>query len=93
MNISKELSSRVQQHLFLGTKKQAEFITAAVVLALEEVLLSRINEPGYSLKLGSLGKFVLHRRPSMVRKIPFHWRDKADVFPTMEASQKCGVRL
>ncbi len=45
LNISKELSSGVQRQLFLGTKKQAEFITAAVVLAPEEVLVSRTMSP------------------------------------------------
>jgi len=49
MTINAELSSRVQRRLFLGTKKQAELITSAVVLALEDILASRINEPGYSL--------------------------------------------
>ena len=39
--------------------------------ALEQTLINRIDSDGFSLKLGSFGKFKIHHRPSIYRKIPF----------------------
>ena len=71
MKKTREFSDRVQSTLNLPTRKEAEFIIQAVIGALEQTLIDRIDSDGFSLKLGSLGKFKIHHRPSIYRKIPF----------------------
>jgi nucleoid DNA-binding protein len=71
MKKTREFSDRVQSILNLSTKKEAEFIIQAVIRALEQTLIDRIGSDGFSLKLGSFGKFKIHHRPSIYRKIPF----------------------
>lgn len=71
MKRSKEFSDRVRSTLNLQTRKEAEFIIQAVISALEQTLIDRIDSNGFSLKLGSFGKFKIHHRPSIYRKIPF----------------------
>jgi nucleoid DNA-binding protein len=66
-----ELAMRVQQALALATKKQAEMIVDAVVTALEETLLNNLPVDGFSLKLGSFGKFSVRHKPGILRKIGF----------------------
>lgn len=66
-----ELVSRVQQALDVPTKKQAEMIVDAVVRALEETLLNNLGANGFTLKLGSFGKFSVRHKPGILRKIGF----------------------
>lgn len=71
MKKHKDFSDRVRSTLNLQTRKEAEFIIQAVISALEKTLIDRIDSDGFSLKLGSFGKFKIHHRPSIYRKIPF----------------------
>jgi len=58
-----ELVTRVQKVLVLSTKKEAEVIVIAVVSCLECALLNNLGTDGFTLKLGSFGKFsVRHKR-------------------------------
>src|ERR1700740_838614 len=66
-----ELVSRVQQMLALPTKKEAEMVVETVVAALEATLLNSLHTDGFTLKLGSLGKFSVRHKPGILRKIPF----------------------
>jgi nucleoid DNA-binding protein len=66
-----ELVLRVQQTLDVPTKKQAEMIVDAVVAALEETLLNNLPVDGFTLKLGSFGKFSVRHRAGIRRRIPF----------------------
>jgi len=66
-----ELVLRVQQALALLTKKQAEVIVDAVVAALEETLLNNLPVDGFTLKLGSFGKFSVRHKAGILRKIGF----------------------
>jgi len=66
-----ELALRVQQALDVPTKKQAQMIVAAVVSALEATLLNNLGADGFTLKLGSFGKFSVRHKPGIFRKIPF----------------------
>jgi nucleoid DNA-binding protein len=65
------LVSRVQQALAVPTKKQAEMIVEAVVAALEETLLNNLPVDGFTLKLGSFGKFSVRHKRGTLRKIGF----------------------
>jgi nucleoid DNA-binding protein len=71
MKKNREFSDRVQLTLNLSTKKEAQSVIQAVITALEETLIDRLDSNGFSLKLGSFGKFEIHHRPSIYRKIPF----------------------
>lgn len=71
MKKTREFSGRVQSTLNLSTRKEAEFVIQAVISALEQTLIEGIDSDGFSLKLGSFGKFKIHHRPSIYRKIPF----------------------
>ena len=71
MKKTREFSDRVQSTLNLPTRKEAELIIQAVISALEQTLIDRIDSAGFSLKLGSFGKFKIHHRQSIYRKIPF----------------------
>jgi nucleoid DNA-binding protein len=66
-----ELVSRVQQALAVPTKKQAEMIVDAVVGAVEETLLNNLCTDGFTLKLGSFGKFSVRHKRGILRRIPF----------------------
>jgi len=66
-----ELVLRVQQALMLSTKKEAEHVVEAVVAALEATLLNNLGANGFTLKLGSFGKFSVRHKAGILRKIPF----------------------
>jgi nucleoid DNA-binding protein len=66
-----ELAARVQQALALPTKKEAEMVVDAVVEALEATLLNNLATDGFTLKLGSFGKFSVLHKAGILRKIPF----------------------
>jgi nucleoid DNA-binding protein len=66
-----ELTARVQQALALATKKEAEMVVDTVVAALEATLLNNLGTDGFTLKLGSFGKFSVRHKPGIRRKIGF----------------------
>jgi nucleoid DNA-binding protein len=66
-----ELTARVQQALALPTKKQAEMVVDTVVAAFEATLLSNLETNGFTLKLGSFGKFSVRHKTGILRRIPF----------------------
>jgi nucleoid DNA-binding protein len=66
-----ELAGRVQQELGLPTKKQAEMVLDTVVAALEATLLNNLGTDGFTLKLGSFGKFYVRHKPGIRRKIGY----------------------
>jgi nucleoid DNA-binding protein len=66
-----ELTVRVQQALALATKKEAETVVDAVVAALEATLLNNLAANGFTLKLGSFGKFSVRHKAGILRRIPF----------------------
>ena len=66
-----ELIARVQQTLGLPTKKEAEMVVETVVAALEATLLNNLGTDGFTLKLGSFGKFYVRHKPGIRRKIGF----------------------
>ena len=66
-----ELVVRVQQGLALTTKKEAEHVVDAVVGSLEATLLNNLGTDGFTLKLGSFGKFSVRHKAGILRRIPF----------------------
>jgi nucleoid DNA-binding protein len=66
-----DLITRVQQALALPTKKEAEQVVNAVICSLESTLLNHLGTNGFTLKLGSFGKFSVRHKPGILRKIPF----------------------
>jgi nucleoid DNA-binding protein len=62
---------RVQQALALATKKEAEMMVDAVITALEATLLNNLQTDGFTLKLGSFGKFSVRHKPGIRRKVGF----------------------
>ena len=66
-----ELVMRVQVALKLATKKGAEYLVNVFVSCLEDTLVEHLAEDGYYLKLNGLGKFIVHHRPAIRRKIGF----------------------
>ena len=66
-----ELAARVQQALALTTKREAEMIVDTVVAALESTLLNNLGTNGFTLKLGSFGKFSVRHKAGILRRIPF----------------------
>jgi nucleoid DNA-binding protein len=66
-----ELMARVQQALMLPTKKQAGQIVDVVVDSLEATLLNNLAIDGFTLKLGSFGKFSVRHKTGIFRRIPF----------------------
>ena len=66
-----ELVARVQQALALPTKKEAEMVVETVVAALEATLLNNLEANGFTLKLGSFGKFSVRHKAGILRRIPF----------------------
>ena len=65
------MSERVQRALSLATKKEAEHIINTVIACLEAALLNHLDTDGYTLKLNSFGKFYVHHRPGVRRRIGF----------------------
>jgi nucleoid DNA-binding protein len=66
-----ELVVRVQQGLALPTKKEAEMVVDTVGAALEATLLNNLATDGFTLKLGSFGKFSVRHKAGILRKILF----------------------
>jgi nucleoid DNA-binding protein len=66
-----ELAARVQQALALPTKKEADMVVDTVVAALESTLLNNLCTDGFTLKLGSFGKFSVRHKAGIWRKIGF----------------------
>src|SRR5579872_2319388 len=66
-----ELAGRVQRGLALATKKEAEHVVNTVITSLETTLLNNLGTDGFTLKLGSFGKFHVRHKPGILRKIPF----------------------
>ena len=66
-----ELAVRVQGALSSPTKKEAEMVADAVIAALEATLLNNLGTDGFTLKLGSFGKFYVRHKPGIRRKIGF----------------------
>jgi len=66
-----ELAARVQHALVLPTKKEAEYIVDSVIGSLEATLLNNLGVDGFTLKLGSFGKFSVRHKRGILRKIPF----------------------
>ena len=65
------MAARVQQTLALPTKREAEMVVDVVVGALEATLLDNLGTDGFTLKLGSFGKFSVRHKAGILRKIPF----------------------
>ena len=66
-----ELVVRVQLAMELPTKKRAEEIVDVVIASLEETLLNNLAVDGFTLKLGSFGKFSVRHKSGIRRRIPF----------------------
>jgi nucleoid DNA-binding protein len=66
-----ELTARVQTALSLPTKKEAEHVVNTVIASLETTLLNNLGTDGFTLKLGSFGKFFVRHKPGIRRKIGF----------------------
>jgi nucleoid DNA-binding protein len=64
-----ELVARSQRALALPTKKEAEMVVNTVVAALEATLLNNLGANGFTLKLGSFGKFFVRHKPGIRRKV------------------------
>ncbi len=61
----------VQRSLALATKKQAAHVIDAVIKSLEITLLNHLGTNGFTLKLGSFGKFYVRHKAGIRRKIGF----------------------
>src|SRR5882724_4408031 len=66
-----ELAARVQHALALPTTKEAEMVVDTVVAALEATLLNNLETDGFTLNLGSFGKFSVRHRAGILRRMPF----------------------
>ena len=66
-----ELVMRVQVALNLATKKEASDLANVLISCLEDTLVEHLAEDGYYLKLNGLGKFIVHHRPPIRRRIGF----------------------
>jgi nucleoid DNA-binding protein len=66
-----ELVMRVQAALNLATKKEASDLTNILVACLEDTLIEHLAEDRFCIKLNGLGKFAVHHRPAIRRKIGF----------------------
>ena len=66
-----ELVVRVQAALSLATKKEADCLVNVFVTCLEDTLVEHFAEDGHYLKLNGFGKFNVHHRPPIRRKIGF----------------------
>lgn len=66
-----ELAEKVQTALSLPTKREAERVIDAVVASLEITLLNNLGTDGFTLKLGSFGKFSIRHKAGIRLKIGF----------------------
>jgi len=66
-----ELIAKVQAALGLVTRKEGEQVVSIFINCLEDTLLSHLSDGEFSLKLNGLGKFRVHHKPSVCRKIAF----------------------
>jgi nucleoid DNA-binding protein len=66
-----ELVLRVQAALSLATKKEAELVVGTFIDCLEGTLLSHLDEAEFSVKLNGFGKFTVHHKPSIWRKVGY----------------------
>ena len=66
-----ELVMRIQAALSLATRKEAERLMSTFISCLEDTLVEHLAEDGYYLKLNGLGKFIVHHRPPIRRRIGF----------------------
>lgn len=66
-----EIVERLRAALRLSTKNEAETLFGACVSCLEDTLIAHLAEDGYYIKLNSFGKFFVHHRPPIRRKIGF----------------------
>jgi len=73
-----ELAARVQQALALPTKKEAEMVVDTVVASLEATLLNNLGTDGFTLKLGSFGKFSVRHKSGDSQEDSVHGRDHPD---------------
>ena len=73
-----ELALRVQAALSLATRKEADCLVNVFVSCLEDTLVEHLAEDGYYLKLNGFGKFIVHHRPPIRRKIGFSWGNSRD---------------
>src|ERR1017187_7189953 len=53
------------------TNQQAKMVVTKVITAIEQALLDHLGDDGFSIKLGSLGRFRIRHKPASVRKNPF----------------------
>lgn len=79
-----QLIGRVQTTLKLPTKKEAEELVNKVITCIEDTLIDNLDNDAFSMKLNSFGKFSIHHKPGILRKIPFtgetkHTDDKRKV--------------
>jgi nucleoid DNA-binding protein len=65
------LAVTVQRALSMATKKEASHALDAVIGSLEITLLNNLGTDGFTLKLGSFGKFSVRHKPGIRRKIGF----------------------
>jgi nucleoid DNA-binding protein len=66
-----ELLIEAEHRLGTQTKKETERVIEAVVGGIEEVLVNNLPFDQFTLKLGTLGKFSVRHKPSVLRKISF----------------------
>ena len=66
-----EVIKRIHATMGLSTKKEAEAIVRVFESCLEDTLIEHLAEDDYSIKLGGFGRFVVHHRPAIRRKIGF----------------------
>jgi nucleoid DNA-binding protein len=60
---------QLQAALNLVTRKEADCLVNVFVSCLEDTLVEHLAEDGYYLKLNGFGKFIVHHRPPIRRKI------------------------
>ena len=63
-----ELALRVQAALNLATRKEADYLVNVFVSCLEDTLVEHLAEDGYYLKMNGFGKFIVHHRPTRLRR-------------------------
>jgi nucleoid DNA-binding protein len=66
-----ELVMRIQAVLNLASKKEAANFANIIVSCLEDILIEHLAENGYSIKLGGFGRFAVHHRPAIRRRVGF----------------------
>lgn len=66
-----EVIERPQNALRLRTKNEAGQLVNVFVSSLEDTLIEHTAADGFYLKLNSFGKFIVHHRPPIRRKIGF----------------------